>query len=288
MRQPVRADAPRDRESGPGPVGSSGADKPSPPPMPTANRFEPMTLGPAAFAPPMYANSSEEEPSRGRKWLPLLVVLGAAGAGALAIWIAVLINRPPAPTHAASSTNGGSAAVTARKAAPAAKVEKPAAVAEAAPASATNVEAEAKAAPLPGAVAATAAEPGAASAAASTADKEASSSAPLGKAEEEARAKRHAARGAKTAAANLPAAPSRTDVLGAMSKVAPAVQRCMSGTHGIVTADMKIDGATGRVMSANISGAPGSAGSCIAGAVRKAHFPPFSQASIAVRYPMKL
>jgi hypothetical protein len=55
-----------------------------------------------------------------------------------------------------------------------------------------------------------------------------------------------------------------------------------------VTADMKIEGPTGRVMSANISGAPGSAGSCIAGAVRKAHFPPFSQASLAIRYPMKL
>ena len=251
-----------------------------------------MPLGPAAFAPPMYDNSSEEEPSRTRKLLPLFVVLGAAGAGALAIWIAVLVNRPAAPVHAASSTSGESAAKGAHKAAPAAEVKKPAAPAEAAPASAKNAEAEAKAAPLPAAAPAPAAQPvaapGAVPAAASTADEEASSSAPLSKREEEARAKRHAARAAKPVAANLPAAPSRTDVLGAMAKVAPAVQRCMSGTHGVVTADMKIEGATGRVMSANVSGAPGSSGSCIAGALRTAHFPPFSQASIAVRYPMKL
>jgi hypothetical protein len=291
MRQPVRADAPRDRESGPGPVGRGGAHKPSlPPPLP-ANRFEPLPLGPAAFAPPMYSSTSEEEPSRARKWLPLFVVLGAAGAGALAIWIAVLINRPAAPAHAAGSTDGESAAASAQKAAPAAEVEKPGPIAQAAPASAKNAEAQAKAAPLPAAAPTQAAEPGAAptaAAAAPTTDEEASSSAPLSKREEEARAKRHAARAAKTTAANLPAAPSRADVLAAMAKVAPAVQRCMSGTRGVITADMKIEGATGRVMSANVSGAPGSAGSCIAGAVRKAHFPPFAQASIAVRYPMKL
>lgn len=236
-----------------------------------------MPLGPAAFAPPVYSASDEEEPSRLRKLMPLFVVLGAAGAGGLAIWIAVLINRPPAPKHEQApaaehaATEAKSVPADEAKAAPAAE---PAAAAKTAE-PAVNPEPVAPAAvPAP---TAEASKPVAAA-----------PSAPLTKREEEARERRHAAKAAKEAAANLPAAPSRADVLAAMGKVQPAVARCMSGTHGIVTADMKIEGPTGRVMSANISGAPGSAGSCIAGAVRKAHFPPFSQATLAIRYPMKL
>jgi hypothetical protein len=287
MRQPGRPEAPRERESGTGPVASSRTSKPAPPPPPAANKFEPLPLGPAAFAPPMYSNSTEEEPSRVRKLMPLFVVLGAASAGALAIGVAVLINRPAPPERAASSTGESTAA--AQPKAPSAEAKKTALVvaAPAVPKSAPPAAAAEPAAPAGGPVAAAPAP--AAAAPEQTPEKAgAEASAPLSKAEEEARAKRHAARAAKTVAANLPSAPSRTDVLGAMSRVAPAVQRCMSGTHGIVTADMKIEGATGRVMSANVSGAPGSAGSCIAGAVRKARFPPFSQASISVRYPMKL
>jgi cytoskeletal protein RodZ len=238
-----------------------------------------LPLGPAAFAPPVYSASSEEEPSRVRKLMPLFVVLGAAGAGGLAIWIAVLVNRPPASKHE-DKPAAAEHAVNEPRSVPADKAEKPpAAEAAKAPEPEAKPEAEAPAAAAAAAPAPTAeAEKPAAEAQA----------APLTKREEEARDRRHAAKAAKAAAANLPAAPSRADVLGAMAKVQPAVVRCMSGTHGIVTADMKIEGPTGRVMSANISGAPGSAGSCIASAVRKAHFPPFSQASMAIRYPMKI
>jgi cytoskeletal protein RodZ len=209
--------------------------------------------------------------------MPLFVVLGAASAGGLAIWIAVLINRPPAPKHEDKPAAAEHSAKEA-KSVPADDTQKPAA-AEAPAAAAKTPEPEAK--PEPAAAAAATAAP------AAEAGKPAAET-PSTKREQEARERRHAEKAAKAAAANLPAAPSRADVLAAMSKVQPAVARCMSGTHGIVTADMKIEGPTGRVMSANISGAPGSAGSCIAGAVRKAHFPPFSQASLAIRYPMKL
>ena len=286
-KQTTRTDEPK-RESGPGPVRRDAAvSKPPPPPAPAA-RFEPMTLGANAFAPPMYVASNEEEPSRWRKAMPFLIVAGIALGSALAVWIVMLVNQPPSPGDAEKEQKEPAAEVP--------ELEPPAAP----EAPAAEAQAQAAARPDPGAPAEEtkpAAEAEQPAAEASAAKPEA----PAGKEEKEdgrsseerdaARERRHAARAAKGAtaapAANKPAAPSRADIIAAMGKVQPAVVRCMSGTRGIVTADMKIL-STGRVASVNVTGAFGPAGSCIAGAVRKAKFPEFTTPSIAVKYPMKL
>lgn len=81
--------------------------------------------------------------------------------------------------------------------------------------------------------------------------------------------------------------PSRAQVIAAMTRVQPAVKACFGGTHGVATAEMKIKGDSGRVSSVDVSGQPGSIGSCIARAVRKARFPEFTDDSISIRYPMQ-
>jgi hypothetical protein len=283
---------PKARESGAGPVHRGPAISNPPPPPPQASRFEPLPLGSNAFAPPVFTTTTEDEPSRWRKAMPWLIVAGIAGASGLAVWIAMLLNQPasndaaeeqPVAAESAAEPAGGAEEQPAQ---PAAEAKTPAGKIE--PAQPAQPAAD------PDAVAALPNPPAAAPAAeASAADGDEDE--PSGRTQAErdaAREKRRAARAAKAAAASassgkLPAAPSRNDVIAAMAGVHAAVVRCMDGAHGVVTADMKILG-TGRVASANVSGAPPKAGSCIAGAVRKAKFPAFSATSIAVRYPMKL
>jgi hypothetical protein len=276
---------PKARESGSGPVRRDPATSKPPPPPPSANRFEPLPLGANAFAPPVFTTlTTEEEPKRLRKAMPWLVLAGIAGVSGLAVWVTMIINQPPSKDDAderAAAAKVANEASAPAKAKLSAQVELPAA---------TVVVEQ----PVPehaaAAAAAAAAVAPAAEASAQAEDKDAAGT-PAER--DAAREKRHAARAAKAAASasggasKLPAAPSRTDVLEAMARVHSAVVRCMDGAHGVVTADMKIL-SSGRVASANISGAPPNAGSCIAGAVRKAKFPEFSAASIAVRYPMKL
>jgi hypothetical protein len=284
---------PKARESGAGPVHRDPAISKPPPPPPQASRFEPLPLGSNAFAPPVFTTSTEDEPSRLRKAMPWLMLAGIAGASGLAVWIAMLVNQPASEDDAEDKPL---AAESAAEPASSAEEQPAEPAAEAKPEEAAKIEPAQPAEPAsdPDAVAALPNPPPVAPAAeASAADGDEDE--PSGRTQAErdaAREKRHAARAAKAATSSassgkLPAAPSRNDVIAAMAGVHSAVVRCMDGAHGVVTADMKILG-TGRVASANVRGAPPKAGSCIAGAVRKAKFPAFSAASIAVRYPMKL
>jgi hypothetical protein len=274
------------RESGTSPVRRDAALSKPPPPLPQAKGFEPLSLGANAFAPPMFsASTAEDEPSRLRKAMPWLALTGVAAISGVAVWIAMVASKPPSKDAEKAAAEERAAAE--HEASPSAAEE---AQPEAEPIAAAEPAQDAVM-PLPNPPSQPAAQ--AAQPAAEAGDEAKKEDDDKGRSAErdEAREKRHAARAAKAAAAaatsKLPEAPSRGDVLAAMAGVHAAVVRCMDGAHGVVTADMKILG-TGRVASANISGAPAQAGSCIAGAVRKARFPEFSTPSIAVRYPMKL
>ncbi len=80
--------------------------------------------------------------------------------------------------------------------------------------------------------------------------------------------------------------PSRAQVLAAMGRIQPAVKACFPGSRGTVTVDIKVEGRTGRVASAQASGQTGAVGSCVARAVRRAKFPRFTDDSLSIRYPM--
>lgn len=74
---------------------------------------------------------------------------------------------------------------------------------------------------------------------------------------------------------NLPAAPSRDDVLAAMNSVKPAVMACAKGTGGTAVATFTVSGRTGGVTTVQVSKPLGEVGRCIARAVRDAPFPSF-------------
>jgi hypothetical protein len=78
---------------------------------------------------------------------------------------------------------------------------------------------------------------------------------------------------------------SRSQVSYGLRQVAPAVRRCSLGEERTVRVDVTIDGDTGRVVAANVSGPDGgtSTGSCIARAVRTATFPRFDGDDLNVR-----
>lgn len=89
----------------------------------------------------------------------------------------------------------------------------------------------------------------------------------------------------------LPAKLSRAQVQAGMRTVAGAVARCGRGESGRVTVNVVIDGSSGRVSSAEVTGqfAGSAVGSCAARAVRGARFPRFSDSSLSVRgYPFVL
>jgi predicted Zn finger-like uncharacterized protein len=90
------------------------------------------------------------------------------------------------------------------------------------------------------------------------------------------------------AKSNLPMTPSRDDVLSAMNGVKSAVQACGKGGGGVATVTVNVAGATGHVTTAEVNGASGPAGSCIAQAVRKAQFNKFQQKVFKVTFPYKL
>jgi len=95
---------------------------------------------------------------------------------------------------------------------------------------------------------------------------------------------------AKPAASeNLPATPSREDVLGAMKGVAGKVSGCAGGQSGIAMAKVTVAG-SGKVNSVDVSGqfAGTPMASCISKEVAKAKFSKFSQATFSFSYPFKL
>jgi hypothetical protein len=95
---------------------------------------------------------------------------------------------------------------------------------------------------------------------------------------------------AKPAAADLPSAPGRDDVLGALKAVAPKVSACGNGQSGIATAKIAVSGSTGRVTSVDVSGqfAGTPVAACVSREVGKAKFPKFSQPSFSVTFPFKI
>jgi hypothetical protein len=99
-----------------------------------------------------------------------------------------------------------------------------------------------------------------------------------------------ASKPAAAPAANLPATPSRDDVLGAMKAVTPRVQACGNGQSGIATSKIGVAGPTGRVTSVEVSGqfAGTPVAACIVREVSKAKFPKFSQSTFSFSYPFKI
>lgn len=91
-------------------------------------------------------------------------------------------------------------------------------------------------------------------------------------------------------AENMPATPSRDDVLSAMKGVTPKVQACSKGESGIAMSKVGVAGPTGRVTSVEVSGqfAGTPVAACIVKEVSKAKFPKFSQATFSFSYPFKI
>jgi hypothetical protein len=91
------------------------------------------------------------------------------------------------------------------------------------------------------------------------------------------------------AASNLPAQPSRSQVASSLRSVSSRVARCGGGEGGQVNVRVSVSGRTGRVTSANVSGAPnGGVRSCVSAAVRGARFPRFSNPTFGVTFPYRL
>lgn len=94
----------------------------------------------------------------------------------------------------------------------------------------------------------------------------------------------HGASGARSS--NLIERPDRAQVIAAMLAVQPAVRACVGTSRDTATANLKVLGRTGRVTSVQVTGMPGPVGTCLARAVRQAHFPKFSADSLTISYPL--
>jgi hypothetical protein len=88
----------------------------------------------------------------------------------------------------------------------------------------------------------------------------------------------------------MPLAPTRDDVVRAMSVLVPAIRGCAQGQSGLATLNISVHN-DGRVESAALSGPPfeGTAsGRCMEGVVRRARFPQFQQPSFRVQFPFSI
>jgi hypothetical protein len=93
---------------------------------------------------------------------------------------------------------------------------------------------------------------------------------------------------AQSQTAELPDRPSRAQVTQTLSPLQSAVRACTQGQTGIATVAMVIS-SDGTVQSASVSGPfDGSVNNCIAGVVRRAHFPPFRRPSVPIVYPFSI
>ena len=91
--------------------------------------------------------------------------------------------------------------------------------------------------------------------------------------------------------ANLPEAPSRSQVASSLRAVSGQVRACGNGQHGTAMTSVVVAGATGRVQSARVQGGPFAgtpAAACIANAVRGARFPRFQRSTFTVTFPYTL
>jgi hypothetical protein len=91
-------------------------------------------------------------------------------------------------------------------------------------------------------------------------------------------------------ASSLPEMPSRDAVLRALRGASDEVAACAPGDAGTATVRVVIEGATGRVRSATVSGdlAGTEAGSCVARAVRDVRFERFSRERFEVSFPYRV
>jgi hypothetical protein len=85
---------------------------------------------------------------------------------------------------------------------------------------------------------------------------------------------------------DLPEGPTRGEVITRLESVRPAVHACAAGRSGVADLDITI-AHTGSVMHVLVGGdfAGTTEGSCIARAVRQAHFPAFKQERFRLLYP---
>ncbi len=90
----------------------------------------------------------------------------------------------------------------------------------------------------------------------------------------------------------LPATPSRDSVRAALRSVREAAARCgaRDGRHGVANTTITVRGSTGRVAMSRVTGqfAGTATGSCVARAVRGAHFPRFQQSTFQVSFPYRI
>lgn len=89
--------------------------------------------------------------------------------------------------------------------------------------------------------------------------------------------------------ANLPELPTREAVTLGFEKIRDQISSCAAGKHGIVTLNATIVGAgrlSGVLVDGVFKGTP--EGSCMARAARAASFPPFSQSTLKVSYPISI
>jgi hypothetical protein len=90
--------------------------------------------------------------------------------------------------------------------------------------------------------------------------------------------------------AGLPIAPTRDDVIKAMSVLVPAIRGCAQGLSGLATVTLVVRN-DGHVESTALNGVPfeGTAsGRCMEGVVRRARFPRFTQSSFRVQFPFAI
>jgi hypothetical protein len=245
---------------------------------PAARFFEPLPLGSNAFAAPLAPEPSERPGPLARIPTLALVLLGAAGVAGAAVAVAIALRSAKAPEPVASPAPPSARTAPAADDTPAAS-PAPAAVPALAPlheVALRNPEEGVDDTPSNAAAAAPKrAEPAPASSAT-----EAKSAAP-----DESHGSTHSRSHHSHAAQGLPAQPDRAQVMAAMNALRPDVNACFGDKHGTATAEIRAAGRTGRVISARVQGQTGSVGSCIARAVRKAHFPRFAAESIAISYP---
>jgi outer membrane biosynthesis protein TonB len=97
-------------------------------------------------------------------------------------------------------------------------------------------------------------------------------------------------RGTSSTAPSLPEMPSRDSVLRALRSASDEVAACAPGDVGTATVRVVIEGATGRVRSANVTGdlAGTEAGSCVARTVRSVQFERFSRERFEVSFPYRV
>jgi hypothetical protein len=97
-------------------------------------------------------------------------------------------------------------------------------------------------------------------------------------------------RTAAKASAAMPVAPTREDVMKAMTVLVPAIRGCAQGHSGLATAAIVVRN-DGKVDSVRVSGQPfedSASGRCMEGVVRRARFPRFQQASFRVQFPFSI